>query len=129
MVFNDHPVFRSSLSWKIGESSGIELIADAASLSETLQLATCQEVDAVVADLRIGDGNAEGVESVRTLAKRLDGVPVIVYTDQYSRSFATRMNDAGAVAMVRKSADTESLVAAVHGAVSTNGNGAADSAA
>lgn len=132
VVFNDHPVFRSSLSWKVGEQSGVELVADAASLSETLQVARDGAegpVDVVVADLRIGDGNAEGIDSVKTLVSRLDGIPVIVYSDQYSRSFATRIFEAGAAAMLQKSSSAEQLVAAIHDAAGTQRNDGEENAA
>lgn len=121
IVFNDHPVFKSALPWKIGEESGIEFIADTVSLSETLQVAdeqrTVGAIDAVVADLRIGDGNSEGIESVRTLSTRLASIPIIVYSDYYSRSYSTRMIDAGAAAVVQKSASIEELVDTIHRAV------------
>lgn len=126
VVFNDHPVFKSALSWKIADVSGIELIADTVSLSETLQTAgeaPAGAIDVLVADLRIGDGNSEGVECVKTLATRLDGIPVIVYSDYFSRSFATRMEKAGAAAIVQKSASIDDLAAAILRAVEWNGSG------
>lgn len=145
IVFNDHPVFKSALSWKITEDTGIEFVADAVSLSETLHMATGvmhsdvsehspeRPTHAVIADLRIGDGNSEGIESVRTLASRLDEIPVVVYSDFFSRSYATRMAEAGAAALVQKSASVKDLVAAIHAAArgsdSPKANGVAGSAA
>ncbi len=116
IVFNDHPVFKSALSWKITEESGVEFVADTVSLSETLQTVAEQPggvIHAVVADLRIGDGNSEGVESVRTLVSRLKGVPVVVCSDYFSRSYAKRMVEAGAAAMVQKSSGIEKLTTAI----------------
>lgn len=117
IVFSDHPVFRSSLAWKIDGGSGVRVIADAASLHETLTLAAEFTPDAIVADMRVGDGNSEGVESVATLARKHDGIPVIVNSDFYSRAYLARMMDAGATAVMPKSASTQELVMAIRDAV------------
>ncbi len=121
VVFNDHPVFRSALSWKLGDDTGIRVIADSPSLHETLSLVgglSHDAVHAVIADLRIGDGNSEGIESVRTLVSTLGSIPIIVCSDMYSSSFAARMREAGAAATVQKSASIDDCVAAIHSAVS-----------
>ncbi len=125
IVFNDHPVFRSALSWKMGKELGVQVVADAASLHETLALAksrdheggTGDRIDAVIADLRIGDGNSEGVESVKVLSARLDNLPVIVSSDMCSRSYTVRMAEAGAAAVLPKSASMKSLAEAVRSEV------------
>ncbi len=120
IVFNDHPVFRSALIWKIGEGSGVQVITDAASLVDTLSIADEESqygLHAVVADLRIGDGNAEGMASVAELVNGLPNIPVVVSSDLYSRSFAERLTAAGAAAVVQKSAGVETVVSAILEAV------------
>lgn len=117
VVFNDHPVFRAGFIWKLGEECGIEILADAGSLAETIERTALFEPEAVVADMRIGDGNSEGVESVETLAGKFSGVPVIVYSDFYSTSYVRRMREAGAAAFVLKSAGPHRLAEAIHQAV------------
>ena len=101
IVFNDHPVFRSSLAWKMESGSGVRVIADAPSLYETLALAADLSPDAVLADMRIGDGNSEGIESVAILRGKLGGIPIIVNSDFCSRSHLARMTEAGAAGRYR----------------------------
>ena len=117
IVFNDHPVFRSNLAWKMEVNSGVRVIADVAALFDTLALAADLAPDAILADMRIGDGNSEGIESVTTLARKLGGIPVIVNSDFCSRANVARMIEAGAAAVVSKSAGAETLVKAILDAV------------
>lgn len=121
LIFNDHPVFRSALSWKIGNDTGVEVVADSPSLYETLALVNAApgapNIDIVVADLRIGDGNSEGIESIKTLAARLRQVPVIACSDLFSRSYIGRLQEAGAAAVLQKSGSIERLVEAIHAAM------------
>ena len=101
----------------MAKGSGVRVIADAPGLYDTLALAAALTPDAVLADLRIGDGNSEGIESVATLARSLGHIPIIVNSDFCSRAQITSMTEAGAAAVVSKSGDTESLVKAILEAV------------
>jgi DNA-binding NarL/FixJ family response regulator len=71
----------------------------------------------VIADMRVGDGNSEGVESISTLSAKLQHTPVIVISDHCSRSFISRLLNAGAKAVVPKSAGIDGLVDAIKQAV------------
>ena len=119
-IFSDHPVFRSSLSWKLDESCGIEVIGESGSPHEAIAAALAYRPDAVIADMRIGDGDAEGIEAVKSLVDSLDGIPVIVYSDHYSSSYRSRMEEAGASAFVMKSPDATRLAKAIHEAVASS---------
>lgn len=120
IVFNDHPVFRSSLAWKMASGSGVRVVADAPGLYDTIALVAELAPDAVLADLRIGDGNSEGIESVTTLARSLGPVPIIVNSDFCSRAHIEKLMKAGATAVVPKSVDAESLVSAIRDAVANS---------
>lgn len=131
VTYSDHPVFRSSLSWKICPDSGIAVVADAPSLYDTLALIdeakdSGGQIDAVIADLRIGDGNSEGIESVRTLASSLDTIPVVVCSDLGTSSYSSKMIKAGAAAVVQKSAGVDQLVNALREVVSANSSNQAN---
>ena len=117
VVFNDHPVFRAGFIWKMDGQSGIEVLADAASLSETFVMTVECGPDAVIADLRISDGGSEGIEAIEALARKFPGTPVVVYSDFYSSSYVRKMEQAGAAAFVLKSAGPQKLVTAVQTAV------------
>ena len=117
VVFNDHPVFRAGFVWKLSEECGIEIMANADSLSDAvLQTEVCGP-DAVIADLRISDGSREGIEAVETLSRRFPGTPVIVYSDFYSSSYVQRMEAAGAAAFLLKSAGPHRLAKVIRKAV------------
>ena len=120
IVFNDHPVFRSSLAWKMASGSGVRVVADAPGLYDTITLAADLAPNAVLADLRIGDGNSEGIESVSTLARSLGPIPIIVNSDFCSRANIEKLIKAGATAVVPKSAGAESLVTAIRDAVANS---------
>jgi DNA-binding NarL/FixJ family response regulator len=116
-LFHDHPVFRSGLTWKLGDDAGIEVIGDSGAIHEAIEKARSLEPDVVVADLRIGDGDSEGVEAVEALVASLPNVPVIVYSDFYSSAYRARMEAAGASAFIMKSPAAARLVKAVREAV------------
>ena len=80
------------------------VIADAPSVHETIAIARDLKPDAVIADLRIGDGNSEGVSVVATLISQLENTPVIVNSDHSSRSYNEKLTTAGATAVIAKSA-------------------------
>lgn len=111
LVFNDHPVFRSGLSWKLNGADGIEALGDSGSLHDVIESARIERPDAVIADLRIGDGDSEGVEAVETLVSSLPGIAVIAYSDFYGSSYRSRMESAGAT-FVMKSSGLSKLVSA-----------------
>lgn len=117
-IFSDHPVFRSGLIWKLDESQDIEIVGESGTLFEATTLAKSALPDVVIADMRIGDGNAEGIESVVEIARCLSDVPVIVFSEFYSASYRERMTRAGASSFVMKSSDMSQLVSAIHDAVS-----------
>ncbi len=122
VIFNDHPVFRSTLWWKLAPSEGIEVVADAVSLGEVLTGARENDADAIVADLRIGDGNSEGISSTETIVKRSEGVPVIVCTDFHFRAYIKKLVGAGATAVLPKSATAAELAFTIADAVELAGS-------
>lgn len=117
LVFNDHPVFRTSLPWKMESDSNLQVVADVPSLFETVKLVNELEPSVIVAELRIGDGNSEGVESIATLAASAGSLPIVVTSDHGSRSYVARLMAAGATAVIQKSSGASALVEAIHQAV------------
>ena len=114
LVFNDHPVFRASLMWKLGEDSGLEITTEAATVEEAVSSCAIYRPDVVLADLRIGDGNSEGVELIQALTHNLPHVPVVVYSDFYSSGYVRQIKSAGATGFLLKSAGAERIIAALH---------------
>ena len=113
LVLNDHPVLRSALKWKLVATSTRCVSAEAVSISDAVSLSRHLKVDAVIVDLRIGDGNSEGVDLVSELSKRLPDVPVIVYSDHFSTGYLKSMASAGAVGYIMKSAGPDRLMSVV----------------
>ena len=104
----------------MASGSGVRVVADAPGLYDTITLAADLAPNAVLADLRIGDGNSEGIESVSTLARSLGPIPIIVNSDFCSRANIEKLIKAGATAVVPKSAGAESLVTAIRDAVANS---------
>ena len=113
VVFNDHPVFRTSLPWKMDAGSNLQVIADVPSRHEAVKLINELSPSVVVAELRIGDGNSEGIESISELAAHAKTLPIIVTSEHGSKSFLAQLVGAGATAVVQKSSGTRALVDAI----------------
>ena len=123
VIFNDRPVFRSSLPWKMDADSNLQVIADVPSRYETVKIVEELSPSVIVADLRIGDGNSEGIESITELASSANALPIVVTSEFCSRSYVTRLMAAGATTVVQKSAGTQALVTAIHRAFAESASG------
>jgi DNA-binding NarL/FixJ family response regulator len=78
IVVDDHPIFRLGLAASLGEMEDIELVGEAASGAEVLDLVERTSPDVVLLDLHLPD--TSGLEVNRWLAGHVPKVKVIVLT-------------------------------------------------
>lgn len=78
IVVDDHPIFRLGLAASLGEMDDVELVGEAATAAEVLDLVERTSPDVILLDLHLPD--TSGLEVNRLLAAHFPSVKVIVLT-------------------------------------------------
>jgi DNA-binding NarL/FixJ family response regulator len=114
LIVDDHPAFRRGLELMLSDVADIEVVAQAASGEEAVELAVQATPDVVLMDLRMP--GLDGIESTRRLKRLHSSLSVVVLTmfeDDASVFAAMR---AGARGYVLKGADQDEIERAVRAA-------------
>lgn len=114
LIVDDHPVFRRGLSALL-RASGFDVVGEAASGSEAVDLAAALRPDLVVMDLGLPD--VGGMEATRRIVDARPEARVLVvtlYNDEHSVRAALA---AGATGYLLKDSTAEQILGAVHAAV------------
>lgn len=109
-VVDDHPVFRLGLVALLGSLDGIEVVAQASSVAEALEVITA-DVDVVLMDLELGDGS--GIEATRQLLGRFPELRVLVVTMHEDEESLVASVRAGARGYLVKGADPSGVERAI----------------
>lgn len=115
LVVDDHPVVRSGLRALLAGRQGLDVVGEAASGEEALELAATLSPDVVLCDLRLGLG-MDGVAVTGALRAREDGPAVLILTTYDHDTDIVRAVEAGAAGYLLKDAGTDQIVEAVHAA-------------
>jgi DNA-binding NarL/FixJ family response regulator len=110
LVVDDHPVFRRGLSSLI-TASGLDVVGEAASQNEAVELARRLEPDVVLMDLALPDGS--GITATEQITASHPAIRVLVVTMFDDEATVGEALRAGATGYVVKDASHEEIVAAV----------------
>jgi len=77
LIIEDEPIISMHLEQIVGDM-GHQVVADAATRAEALEMALREEPDLVLADIQLADGSS-GIEAVKDILERFD-VPVVFIT-------------------------------------------------
>lgn len=116
LLVDDHLVVRSGLRALLGTQPDIEVVAEASSGEEALQLVRQHSPAVVVMDLAMGPG-MDGIEAIRRLRESDGSQAVLVFTTYDSDADIVRAVDAGAMGYLLKDAAPEEIFTAIRGAV------------
>ncbi|MGJ0121393.1 response regulator [Williamsia sp. MIQD14] len=110
VIADDHAAIRAGLAMLLGQADGIEVVGEARDGDEAVRLVRSLQTDVVVMDIRMPgtDGITATAEIVRT---GLAAVLVLTSFDVDDHVFAAL--DAGAGGFLLKTAETETIVAAI----------------
>ena len=111
LIVDDHPLFRDGLAALLQQASPDNMVVQATSAEEALQLVDEQIIDAVFMDL-VMPGLC-GEPAIREFARRHPDVPVIVLSSSESPSDVRRVLNAGASGYIPKSATAQTVVSAL----------------
>ncbi|TDT81461.1 LuxR family two component transcriptional regulator [Arthrobacter sp. AG258] len=116
LLVDDHLVVRSGLRALLATQPDMDVVAEASSGEEALQLARSHAPAVVVMDLAMGPG-MDGIEAIRQIRNLGTGQAVLVFTTYDSDADIVRAVDSGAMGYLLKDAAPEEIFAAIRGAV------------
>jgi two-component system response regulator NreC len=111
VLADDHAVVRSGLRFVLEAEDGLEVIAEAGTVEETLRKVRAIRPDVLVLDLNMG--NESSLEQIPQLRADAPHTAIVVLTMQNEPAFARQALQAGAAAYVLKEAADDELVEAV----------------
>jgi two-component system response regulator NreC len=111
MLVDDHEIVRTGLRMMLEAEGDLEIVAEAESGEEALELVSHNVPDVVIMDVSLpGIG---GVEATRVLRDRYPGVKVLVLTIHEDERYFFQMLNAGAAGYLPKRAAPTDLVTAI----------------
>ena len=112
MIVDDHAILRAGVREMLQDEEDIQVVAEAGSAEETLQLLNNgTEVDVVILDVTLP--GQSGIDLLKTLRRDRSELQILVLSMHPERSFAVRLMRAGANGYVPKMIVPEELVRAV----------------
>jgi DNA-binding NarL/FixJ family response regulator len=111
MLVDDHQLVRQAVGRAVDSEPDLNVVAQAGTLAEGLALAQLERPDVLVVDVTLPDGN--GLELVRASRELLPASGIVVLTMHSDDDTLLRALQAGASALVLKSATLDSVVDAV----------------
>ena len=113
LIADDHEVVREGLASLLAETD-INIVASAASGSETLAQAAKHHPDVVLLDIRMPDG--DGLATLDQLKQDHANMPVVILSTYDNPSYLARAAALGAVGYLRKGCSRNDLLEAIRGA-------------
>lgn len=110
LICDDHLVVRAGLRQILQDEPGIEIVGEAATAAEVVDLARATEPDVIVMDLSLGDGS--GIAASEELRRTVPDARVLVLTMHEDPAYARDALAAGALGyVVKRAADVELVLA------------------
>ncbi len=114
LLVDDHEVVRTGLRMLLESQADIQILAEASTAAEALQLAAELKPDVVVMDITLPD--MSGIEATRHLKERQPEIAVVALTIHEDEQYFFEMLQAGASGYVPKRAAPEDLISAIRAA-------------
>ena len=111
LIVDDHEVVRQGLVALLDRRAGLEVVAQAGTVAESLEQARRHQPDIVVMDVRLPDGS--GIEACREIRAELPGTRVIMLTSYPDEEAVMSAIIAGASGYLLKQIRARDLVAAI----------------
>ena len=114
LIADDHEVIRRGVEVLL-ESSHFRVVASAASVAQLVRLARKHQPDVVLLDVRLGD--EDGLDAIRRVRSAAPKTRSIVFSAFDNPTYVARAVAAGASDYLLKTADRDTLLAALDNAV------------
>lgn len=111
LLADDHPFVREGIRSFLAEVNDIEIVGEAATGTEALQMAEALEPDLLLLDINLPD--MSGIEALRRLTKQTPGLKVMVLSVHNTREYVIQVAKAGARGYILKDAPPGELLQAI----------------
>lgn len=111
MLVDDHPLVRDGLRARLEAVPGLQIVAEASSAGEALQLAASQLIDLALMDINMRGVN--GIELTATLHSQYPEIAVLILSMHDKSEYVIQSIRAGARGYVLKDAPSEDIVQAI----------------
>ena len=111
VLVEDNQVFREALELLLGLRDDIEVVASVADGTDAVPASLEHRPDVVVMDYRLP--GIDGVEATKAVLAAVPGTRVVVLTASANVREMDALQDAGAVACLRKDQDLDDIVGAI----------------
>jgi DNA-binding NarL/FixJ family response regulator len=115
LIVDDHEFFRTGVTAWMDQQPGLLPCGEAASLAEARGLLSQEQVDVLLLDLTLPDG--EGLDFIEDALKLRPGLKVIVISQRDEAVFAARAMRCGAHGFVMKSEASDQLLEAIQAVI------------
>jgi two-component system response regulator NreC len=112
MLVDDHEIVRAGLRMLLQSQPDMEIIAEASSGAEAIELITTHQPDVILMDVTMKDMN--GIEATRQLKVCCPTVSILALTIHEEEEYFFQMLSAGASGYIPKRAAPEDLLQAIH---------------
>ena len=114
LIADDHEVIRRGVEVLL-ESSHFRVVASAATVAQLVRLARKHKPDVVLLDVRLGD--EDGLDAIRRVRSAATKTRIVVFSAFDNPTYVARAVAAGANDYLLKTADRDTLLAALDNAV------------
>ncbi len=114
LLVDDHAMVRSGIRLILANEDDIDIVGEAESGKEALEIARSEALDVVLMDIGLSD--MSGIEATQKILEQLPSVKVIALTMYEDEEYFFKMLDAGASGYVPKRAAPEELITAIRAA-------------
>lgn len=114
LLVDDHAVVRSGLRMLLENERDIEIIGEAASAHEAIDVALRVKPNVILMDIGLPD--LSGIDATREIKKRYPEVSIVALTIHEDEEYFFKMLEAGATGYVPKRAAPEELLTAIRAA-------------
>ena len=102
MLADDHKIVRAGLRMLLGTQPDMEVVAEASSGAQAVELAQAHQPDVILMDIAMPDMN--GMEATHQIKIHCPSVAVLALTIHEGEDYFFRMLDAGALGFIPKRA-------------------------
>jgi two-component system response regulator NreC len=114
LLVDDHAVVRSGLKMLLGSESDVEIVGEASTAAQALEIAGIAKPDVILMDIGLPD--LSGIDATREIKKRYPDISIVALTIHEDEEYFFKMLDAGASGYVPKRAAPEELLVAIRAA-------------
>jgi CheY-like chemotaxis protein len=111
LIVDDHEVVREGLGTMLRTERDLEVVGEAATADEAIELARALEPDVVIMDVSLGQSS--GIDATAAIRRNQPHINIIALSMHDDAYVINAMREAGAVAYLSKTGAAEELIAAI----------------